>query len=171
MSGKMIGKRQALAIAFASVFAFAAGATAAPTAARARAQQTETPRRPQGPVAGPTIKLPPGAGDEQQAATPKDNGARSPSGTPTRWEYCAITGFGSREKGFHTYVTFAVIRYFPNTTEEVEGESNDDALANAFAKLGDEGWELAGVRTDLHLNEGSGKASATYFFKRPKRQE
>ena len=41
----------------------------------------------------------------------------------------------------------------------------------AFAKLGEDGWELAGVRTDLKLREGDGETTAVYFFKRPKRQE
>jgi hypothetical protein len=45
------------------------------------------------------------------------------------------------------------------------------ALAAAFAKLGGDGWELAGVRTDLSLDEGRGTASTVYFFKRPKGRE
>jgi hypothetical protein len=142
-------------------------------AAAARAQQAEPPRRPQGPAAGPIIRLPrgAGAGDEQpqQTATAKDAAAPAANAAPQKWEYCAISSdFRRREKGLNTYFSVAVVRYFPADYEEVEGPTDSDALANAFAKLGDEGWELAGVRTDFTLNEGS-RSTTTYFFKRPKR--
>ena len=143
-------------------------------AANARAQQAEPPRRPQGPAAGPIIRLPrgAGAGDEQpqQTATAKDAAATAAAVPPQKWEYCAITGFNLHAKGLNGASFWAVIRYFPGRTEEVEGEDYDDALANAFAKLGDDGWELTGIRTDFTLNEGAGRSGATYFFKRPKRQ-
>ena len=63
------------------------------------------------------------------------------------------------------------MRYFPSGSEEIEGASEDEAMANAFAKLGEEGWELTAVRTDISLRDGDGASSAAYFFKRPKRQE
>ena len=152
--------------------AFCALALAFANAAAARAQQADPPRRPQGPAAGPIIKLPRGADatDEQpqQTAPAKDRAARPATAEPTRWEYCAITGFNVHPKGLNGASFWAIIRYFPNKTEEVEGDDYDDALANAFAKLGDDGWELTGVRTDFTLNEGAGRSGATYFFKRPK---
>jgi hypothetical protein len=151
--------------------AFFAVALVYANAAAARAQQADPPRRPQGPVAGPIIKLPRGADatDEQpqQTATAKDRAARA-AAEPTRWEYCAITGFNLRTKGLNGTSYWAVVRYFPNKIEEVEGDDYDDALANAFARLGDDGWELAGVRTDPTLNEGITRNGTTYFFKRPK---
>jgi hypothetical protein len=141
------------------------------------AQQSEPQRRPQGPVAGPAIRLPRGAGAEEQRA--RDAGARQDeeagrsAWAPQRWEYCVIRGFRYNQKGLSSSsrTPAAFVRYFPTGSEEVEGATEDEALANAFAKLGDEGWELTAVRTDLSLSDGSGSASAAYFFKRPKRQE
>jgi hypothetical protein len=152
--------------------ALALGLTALAPAIAAQERQTDPPRRPQGPAAGPVIKLPRGAGGEQspQAATQKEGAAQPATSAPMKWEYCAITGFATHEKGLNGHSYWAVIRYFPNTTEEVEGADTDDALANAFAKLGDDGWELAGIRTETHLTEGSGRSQTDYFFKRPKGQ-
>jgi hypothetical protein len=141
--------------------------------ASAGAQTTDAPRRPSGPAASPAIKLPRGAGAAEQSAAAKGEGARVVA-APQKWEYCAIVDFERRQKGFSLsspYVTVAVVRYFPNNTEEIEGASVDDALANALAKLGDDGWELVAVKVEFNLTEGNGKSSPTYYFKRPKRQE
>lgn len=139
----------------------------------ARAQQPEGQRRPRGVVAGPAIKLPRGEGaNVEQPASAKEDAARA--AVPQRWEYCAIVGFNLRQRGFSLSspsLPMAVVRYFPNTYEEVEGTNEDDAVANAFAKLGDDGWELTGVKSDINLNDGNGRSSATYYFKRPKRSE
>ena len=168
----------ALAAALAFGLAFAA---LTPMAARAAAQepaaQTDPPpRRPQGPAAGPIIKLPRDAslgddGPPQQPAASRNE--RAAQAAPQKWEYCAINGFVYHQRGFGSsgrHVPAAVIRYFGGETEEVEGAYEDDAVAKAFVKLGEEGWELAGVRPDILINEGS-KSSATYYFKRPKRRE
>jgi hypothetical protein len=142
-------------------------------AVSARAQQPEGQRKPRGVVAGPTIKLPRGEGaSAEQSASAKEEAARAAA--PQKWEYCAITGIKWLQKGFSLsapHVPAAVVRYFPNTLEEVEGANEEDALANAFARLGEDGWELTGIKLEINLNEGNGKSSATYFFKRPKRQE
>lgn len=139
-------------------------------AATARAQQAAPPRRPQGPAAGPIIKLPRGAGaneeEPQQTSNAKETAARAAA--TQKWEYCAIVGFQTREKGLNTLYWVAIVRYFPGGSEEVEGSSEQEALVNAFARLGDEGWELAGIKTDY--TDSTGKTTATYFFKRPKRQ-
>lgn len=145
-------------------------------AAHTRAQ-SETPRRPQGPVVGPAIKLPRGAGAEDQRA--RDAGARqgdeveSAAWAPQKWEYCVIKGFRYTQKGLSasSRTPAAFVRYFPNGSEEVEGANEEEALANAFGKLGEDGWELTAIRTDLSLSDGNGSATAVYFFKRPKRQE
>jgi hypothetical protein len=145
-------------------------------ASAARAQDSPPPRRPSGPAAGPIIKLPRGDGAslEQQQSNPeaRERGERA-AAEPKRWEYCAITGFVWQQKGLtaSTRAPSAVIRFFPNTTEEVEGAHEEDALANAFARLGDDGWELAGVRTDTNLTEGNGRSATVYFFKRPRKPE
>ncbi|HVF45434.1 MAG TPA: hypothetical protein VM936_20575 [Pyrinomonadaceae bacterium] len=143
-------------------------------ASAAHAQQTTTPRRPGGPAAGPVIKLPPGSGaslDEAQSNSKERAERAAPE--PKRWEYCAITGFNYRQKNFpsNSHTPSAVVRFFPDTLEEVEGGTEEGALANAFARLGDDGWELTGITTSLSLTDGNGKTSSVYYFKRPKRQE
>ena len=169
----MFASHKALAVA--TLLAASALAHAAPTAA-----QTETPRRPQGPVAGPAIKLPrgAGAGDERTQApvAREDDGQDARAAlAPQRWEYCVIKGFKYNQRGLSlsssSRTPSAVVRYFPTGSEEIEGANEEEALANAFAKLGDDGWELTGVRTDLSLSDGNGTTFAAYFFKRPKRQE
>ncbi|MBC7932799.1 MAG: hypothetical protein H7Z38_19740, partial [Rubrivivax sp.] len=126
-----------------------------------------------GVFAGPAIKLPRGEGaSADQPASAKDETARVAA--TQKWEYCAITGFNWRQKGFSLsapHVPAAVVRYFPSTVEEIEGTNEEDAIANAFAKLGEDGWELTGVKSDINLNEGNGKTTTTYYFKRPKRSE
>lgn len=143
------------------------------------AAQTEPPRRPQGPVAGPAIKLPRGAGAEDQrtqaAGARQDEEAERAAPAPRKWEYCVIKGFKYNQKGLSlsssSRTPAAVVRYFPTGSEEIEGATEEEALANAFARLGEEGWELTAVRTDLSLSDGSGTSFSVYFFKRPKRQE
>jgi hypothetical protein len=140
--------------------------------AAGRAQQTDAPRRPQGPASGPAIKLPRGSGAEAETATQTEPATRP--ATSRRWEYCAITGFTWKQRGFSIsspQMPSAVIRYFPTNFEEVEGANEEDALANAFAKLGEDGWELAGVRQSLRLDDGDGETRHVYYFKRPKRGE
>lgn len=173
----MHARHKALAAALALGSALAApGLAPGRAAAQEPAAQAEPQRRPQGPAAGPVIKLPRDAsvGDEraaQQSAAARDERTAEPQ----KWEYCAIVGFVSRQRGLGIsgpQVSAAVIRYFGSGTEDVvEGSSasESEALAAAFTKLGEDGWELAGVRPDLTLDEGS-KSSATYFFKRPKRR-
>ena len=146
------------------------------SASTALAQQTPAPRRPSGPAAGPIIKLPPGSGAslEQSNSSAKEQAERA-SAEPKRWEYCAITGFVMHQKGFSfsspSYAPSAVVRFFPNTTEEVEGTNEMDALANAFTRLGDDGWELTGISTNFSLNDGNGGSASVYYFKRPKRPQ
>lgn len=146
------------------------------SAATARAQQTTPPRRPSGPAAGPVIKLPRGDNaslDQTQAESPaKEHAERAPA-EPKRWEYCAITNVTWQQKGFSSSsrAAYATVRFFPDSTEEVEGNSLDAALANAFTRLGDAGWELTGISNHLSLTDGSGSSSNVYYFKRPKPQE
>lgn len=146
-------------------------------AAYASAQSEPPPRRQQGPVVGPAIKLPRGAGAEDQRArdarAEQDEEVERAAWSPQRWEYCVIRGFKYNQKGLSSSsrTPAAFVRYFPNGSEEVEGATEDEALGNAFAKLGEEGWELTAVRSDLSLSDGNGTSAAAYFFKRPKRQE
>ena len=141
------------------------------------AQKPEPRPRPQGPVAGPSIKLPRGAGAEDQrardAGVSRDEEVERAAWAPQKWEYCVVKGFKYIQKGLSSSsrTPAAFVRYFPNGSEEIEGTTEDEALGNALAKLGEEGWELTAVRTDLSLTDGNGTASAAYFFKRPKRQE
>ena len=153
----------AAALLFAQIF----------SASAAGAQQTAPPRRPSGPAAGPVIKLPPGSGASLEQTQSNSKEHERAAAEPKRWEYCAIVGINWRQKNFPSNASTpsAVIRFFPNTLEEVEGGTEDDALANAFARLGDEGWELTGISTNFSLTDGSGKTSSAYYFKRPKRHE
>jgi hypothetical protein len=146
-------------------------------AAHAAAQSE--PRRQQGPVAGPAIKLPRGAGaDDQRTRDPgarQDDEAERAASAPRRWEYCVIKGFKYNQKGLSlsssSRTPAAFVRYFPAGSEEVEGATEEEALGNAFAKLGEDGWELTAVRTDLSISDGTGTTTAAYFFKRPKKQD
>ena len=141
-----------------------------------RAQEQEVPRKPRGPAAGPVIKLPRGEGApaDEQAQTADAQRHAQPA-APQKWEYCSLTGYTykSKEVGLSVRtVPTAVIRYFtPGTTEEVEAANHELAIDNAVARLGDDGWELAGVRERFNLSEGTGFSSPVFYFKRPKRQE
>ncbi len=163
-------KARDLAAALALVFALVPAAYANV----GQSQQPDPPRRPQGPAAGPVIKLPPGSGatDERaQAPAPREEAARS---APPKWEYCVIKGFVYRQKGFASSsprVPLAYVRYLPEGSEEIEGASEEEALDNALAKLGEDGWELTAIRTDLQLDDGDGKTTSVYFLKRQKRPE
>jgi hypothetical protein len=164
------------ATALAFVFALAL-APAAYAASGAQSQQPEPPRRPQGPAAGPIIKLPPGSGAiEERTQTPgtKEQAAPAPS-LPQKWEYCLINALRTRPKSFgigsSVQVIAAHVRYLPEGSEDIEGSTEEEALGNALTKLGEDGWELTAIRTDLQLDDGDGKTTSVYFFKRPKRQE
>ena len=146
------------------------------TAAFAQSQQPDPPpRRPQGPAAGPVIKLPPGSGATEERAQTGAAKEQAATQQPQRWEYCLINAVRVRQKSFgigsSVQVVAAYVRYLPEGSEEIEGASEEEALGNALAKLGEDGWELTAVRTDFHLVEGSGRTTSVYFFKRPKRQE
>ena len=163
----MNARRKAHALACAAALALAALAPAA----RGQSAQTEPPRRPPGPVGGPLIRLPRGAGaQEERQPAPVAKGEAARTGWEyQQWEYCVISGYRSHPKGYNfnqpIYVPAAYVRYFPEGSEEIEGENQEEALANAFAKLGEDGWELTAV------SEGPGSSTPTYFFKRPKRPE
>lgn len=141
------------------------------------AQQPEPRPRQQGPVVGPAIKLPRGAGAEDQrgrdAGGSQGEEVERAAWAPPKWEYCVVRGFKYIQKGLSasSRTPAAFVRYFPSGSEEIEGATEDEAFGNALAKLGEEGWELTAVRTDLSLTDGNGTATAAYFFKRPKRQE
>ena len=155
----------ATALAFTLLFALAHAA---------RAQQPEPTRRPQGPAAGPVIKLPPGTASAEERAQTASAKGETAQAAPTKWEYCVINGFRYHSSGFGSSArrtAAAQVRYLPEGSEEFEGSTEDEAVNNALAKLGEDGWELTAIRTDLQLDDGDGKTTAVYFFKRPKGQE
>lgn len=157
---------------FARALPLAACALIINASASAFAQTPDAPRRTRGPIAGPAIKLPRGEGaNVEQPDAAKDEGQRVVV-APQKWEYCAITGFEHRQKGYASPSAYvAVVRYFPNNTEEIEGPLESEALANALAKLGDDGWELVAVKVDFQLRDGNGDTHPSFYFKRPKRQD
>jgi hypothetical protein len=170
----MKARDRATALAFALALAPAAFA-----ADGGQSAQPEPQRRPQGPAAGPVIKLPPGSGAaEARAQTPGAKEESAPAThSPQKWEYCFINGFRyhQKERGFglnsSTQRPAAYVRYLPEGSEEFEGANEEEALGNALVKLGEDGWELTAIQTNLQLDDGDGKATSVYYFKRPKRQE
>ena len=144
-------------------------------AASAQSQQPEPPRRPQGPAAGPVIKLPPGSRATEERVQTADSKEQPAPPAPQKWEYSIISGFRYHEKSISiassTRVPAAYVRYLPEGSEEIEGATEAEALGNALVKLGEDGWELTAIRTDLELKDGDGKTTSVYFFKRPKKQE
>lgn len=169
--------RKALRASVALAALLACGAHAAERFGVASAQQPqpqEAPRRPQGPAAGPIIKLPRGEGQPAEQAQQPGEASKADAYTP-KWEYCAITSVTRSRKamgiGSSANMALAQVRYFPAGSESVEGPNEEDALANAFAKLGEDGWEFVAVRESLTLVEGNGHSTPVFYFKRPKRQE
>ncbi|HEX5708065.1 MAG TPA: hypothetical protein VFX96_12260 [Pyrinomonadaceae bacterium] len=140
------------------------------SSAPARAQAGE--KRRDGPIPGPIIKLPPGqydvtpapaadADEQQQKRTTRALASQ-------RWEYCTIYQVNYQKRDYSSNWTgVAFIRYYRGGGEQVEGGNEDEALANAMTKLGEEGWELVAIRESIGLSEGTGTATHSYFFKRP----
>lgn len=124
----------------------------------ARAQQVEESRRSKTPTAGPVIPLPPGQ-VEQTQSTQVENTKHAAT---RKWEYCTLTGGSWVDKGFISKTPAAMIQYFPNTREQIEGATHEDAHANAVAKLGEEGWEMIGIR------EMCDNCFPVFYFKRAK---
>jgi hypothetical protein len=105
---------------------------------------------------------------------PHAEAQKAQQAAPQKWEYCAVTGFVYKQREVGLTVRnnpAAVIHCYPNQPEEVEAPNHDLAIAMALARLGDEGWELVGVREKFTLSEGTGHSSPVFYFKRPKRQE
>ena len=174
----MYARRKARALTRAALLALLTLASTGYAAAQSPETQSEPQRKQQGPVAGPAIKLPRGAGAEdvrgQAPSTQQGEETARAAWSPQKWEYCVVGGIRYQHKGFSlssSRTPVAYVRYLPTGSEEIEGANEEEALGNAFAKLGEEGWELTGVRTDLSLRDGNGTSSTAYFFKRPKRQE
>jgi hypothetical protein len=143
------------------------------SATAALAQDAEVPRRPQGPAAGPIIRLPRETHADAERAPGRGGPSAhaAPPASPRKWEYCAIVGFVWKQQGFSLsspQKPWAAIRYFSGGYDEVEGGDEETALANAFARLGEEGWELTAVRSSIHLEDGDGTTRHVYYFKRPK---
>ncbi|MGH9942440.1 MAG: hypothetical protein ACRD9R_08805 [Pyrinomonadaceae bacterium] len=135
-----------------------------------KTQAQDATRRPKGPIAGPIIKLP--RGHYEPPPADADGQQQEEETRPTArqaWEYSAITHVGTRRKTFGTdIVGFASVRYFRGGGEQVEGANEDEALANALTKLGEEGWELVAIRDSFQLSDGNGGSNSSYFFKRPR---
>ncbi len=139
--------------------------------AHASARQAGEKRR-DGPIPGPVIKLPPGDYDpttlapEQEQRQQRATAARGARGQ--RWEYCVIYQVGLRKLDFASnYTGVAYIRHFRRGVEAIDGASEDEALANAMNKLGEEGWELVAIRESVGISDGNGMSTHSYFFKRP----
>ena len=106
--------------------------------------------------------------------TPEDSTVR-------KWEYCVIYRLSSGQTKDKKITGIVTITYFVETGErdeniEVELPQNSQdynlgirrALAKAFMKLGNEGWELIGKfpYAPVYSNE----SELGFMFKRPKQQ-
>jgi hypothetical protein len=87
----------------------------------------------------------------------------------SKWEYCRVVYGGSRGDIFGKYVPIVQIEYFQSSgikKEEIKVDGDGDlykkAVSQAFAGLGEQGWEMVG----LESREG---ASSSYYFKRSRR--
>jgi hypothetical protein len=82
-----------------------------------------------------------------------------------KWEHCQVTGarYASRDN-FGKSVSYATIEYYQQTGIKREEVKTEEilALSQAFARLGEQGWQMAAIE---HV-EGS---SPIYHFKRIKR--
>lgn len=88
--------------------------------------------------------------------------------TTTKWEYCGLAYVVNTRKADGKNVSKAYVKYLGSKrTEEVEGTTTDEALANAFAKLGNEGWELVGP-APLHVGGMVNADNGPVYFKRIK---
>ena len=90
------------------------------------------------------------------------------SGPQTKWEYCALYGYGSSRQSlsFGSKTFYATIEYYQTSdshteTVEMDRGSEEKVIAKAIAKLGEEGWEMIIDRT----HEGT---PLKIYFKRPK---
>ncbi len=136
-----------------------------------RAQQTSPPAagRAKGPIVGPEIKLPRGSYEAPAAAAQEQGESAARQAVPIKWEYCSIVYISSRRKDYSPTVTyFAYVRYFRGGSETIDGANEEEALANALTKLGDDGWELVAIREQFGVSEGTGSSTSSYFFKRPR---
>ena len=163
----MNGTRHALK--FALALAVLVGGVILPCSSAQAAPQSEGARRPRGPGAGPIIPLPRGEGEGLEQPPQAESTKGGPTARP-KWEYCAITHTYRKPTVFNpsTAPALAVIRHYPGETEEIEGKNEDEALSNAFAKLGEDGWEMVGIKHSIDITDGYGKSTHVYFFKRPK---
>ncbi len=79
-----------------------------------------------------------------------------------KWEYCAIKGVASMSRDMHP--NFPALWGF--SVEglkiiEMKGKDEKEQVAHAIARLGEDGWEMAGVGAD-------GEVSHIIYFKRSK---
>lgn len=101
-------------------------------------------------------------------------------GAVLKWEYCAITDdVEIQDQVFGITGAAVIISYFelngrrqeridyrptqPAQNRQPYKDYKDEALAKALAKLGEEGWEMVGVKVN-----GENGYSVNYLFKRPK---
>lgn len=141
------------------------------TEASASARQAGEKRR-DGPIPGPIIKLPPGQYDvtapaaegEQQQQQRRAVSSRAAQ----RWEYCAmrIVNFRKESSFSNQLISTAYIRYLRGGGESIDAANEDEVLAAAMTKLGDEGWELVAIGESFTLSDGNGYSTPRYFFKR-----
>lgn len=68
----------------------------------------------------------------------------SKSSEARKWEYCTIDGVNFDRKWNTSSATVAFLTATGRRLETLDCGSSNEPLAIAFAKLGSEGWELAG---------------------------
>lgn len=91
--------------------------------------------------------------------------AQAKSPEARKWEYCTIAGLGWDSRRNSSSATIGFITATGRRFETLEGGSNNDPLAVAFARLGSEGWEFVGhVMYNPTMPE---YRPDTWLFKRP----
>ncbi len=156
-------KRHLRLVALAFGVAIALATASARVQASTPARQSEGARKT---IPSSTIKLPRG---QSEQPTEEKQAEASKTTVAHKWEYCAITQTWTKRRDYSSSSTgIAFIRYFPGGSEEVEGATEEEALNNALARLGEEGWELTAIRERVNLTDGNGTSYGMFYFKRPK---
>lgn len=109
-----------------------------------------------------------------QAATQLAAAQQSEKSAPIKWEYCAINavysarefGRGSGKAVVHHFLTSGIKEEIIELSPDIGrkyGDLEQEVLAKAIAKLGEDGWEMIAKEPSRENNTIN-----VFYFKRPK---